>query len=247
MYYSLYRDTLSHTINTLTGKRYTKKEIEEIDETEQRKYDVLEKVRIKNLSLRSHLKKIERILRHKEQLAEGLHVIDFEQLKIENQSLHEKIQERVDEITKLKRKKTSAIQILTHIREKLNFLEKSNDVKLNNLNDVEQRILRMRSLLSSVRQDRDELNHENKEMKTRQQFANSGLLIKDFEDRKGLNIILHQQLQELKMKYENLKWKIEDVKKSKSMTIQHTTNFTPTHKPILGALKSKTSKVTGKF
>jgi hypothetical protein len=42
----------------------------------------------------------------------GLHVIDFEQLKIENQSLQEKIQERSDEILKLKRKRTGAIQVI---------------------------------------------------------------------------------------------------------------------------------------
>lgn len=47
---------------------------------------------------------------------EGLHMIDFEQLKIENQTLIEKIEERSEELAKLKRKKTLTVQILTHIR-----------------------------------------------------------------------------------------------------------------------------------
>ena len=38
------------------------------------------------------LKKLEGKLREKEQLADGLHLIDFEQLKIENQTLNEKIE-----------------------------------------------------------------------------------------------------------------------------------------------------------
>jgi len=42
-------------------------------------------VRLKNIHLSNQLKRIEQTLRQKEELAEGLHLIDFEQLKIENQ------------------------------------------------------------------------------------------------------------------------------------------------------------------
>lgn len=49
--------------------------------------------------------------RDKEQLAEGLHLIDFEQLKIENQSLNEKIEERNDELIKLRKKTTVTVQV----------------------------------------------------------------------------------------------------------------------------------------
>ena len=38
-------------------------------------------------------------------------MIDFEQLKIENQTLHEKIEERNEELAKLKRKKTVTVQV----------------------------------------------------------------------------------------------------------------------------------------
>ena len=58
-----------------------------------------------------------------EQLAEGLHMIDFEQLKINNMDLNEKIEERNEDILKLKRKVTSTVQVLTHVKEKLQFLQ----------------------------------------------------------------------------------------------------------------------------
>ena len=73
--------------------------------------DALEKVRLRNISLRTTLKKLERTYRAREQLADGLHMIDFEQLKIENQTLHEKIEERNEELAKLKRKKTVTVQV----------------------------------------------------------------------------------------------------------------------------------------
>lgn len=52
-------------------------------------------------------------------------MIDFEQLKINNVDLNEKIEERNEDIIKLKQKVTSTVQVLTHIKEKLHFLEVS--------------------------------------------------------------------------------------------------------------------------
>ena len=43
----------------------------------------------------------------------------FEQLKIENQTLNEKIEERNEELHKLKKKITCTVVILSHTREKL--------------------------------------------------------------------------------------------------------------------------------
>ena len=79
------------------------------------------------------MRKLETKIRKKEQLAEGLHLIDFEQLKIENQSLNEKIEERNEELLKLRKKTTATVQVLTHIKEKLQFVEKENQVCIHQL------------------------------------------------------------------------------------------------------------------
>ena len=79
--------------------------------------NIVPQVRLRNISLRTTLRKLERTFRAREQLAEGLHMIDFEQLKIENQTLHEKIEERNEELAKLKRKKTVTVQV----RKQANF------------------------------------------------------------------------------------------------------------------------------
>ncbi len=50
-------------------------------------------------------------------------MIDFEQLKINNVDLNEKIEERNDDIVRQKRKVTSTVQVLTHVKEKLQFLQ----------------------------------------------------------------------------------------------------------------------------
>lgn len=56
-------------------------------------------------------------------MAEGLHLIDFEQLKIENQTYNEKIEERNEELLKLRKKITTTVQVLTHLKEKLQFVQ----------------------------------------------------------------------------------------------------------------------------
>jgi len=58
-------------------------------------------------------------LKAKEELAEGLHLIDFEQLKIENQSLNEKIEERNEELLKLRKKTTTTVQVSLLHQEKI--------------------------------------------------------------------------------------------------------------------------------
>ena len=50
-------------------------------------------------------------LKQKEELADGLHLIDFEQLKIENQTYNEKIEERNEELLKLRKKITTTVQV----------------------------------------------------------------------------------------------------------------------------------------
>ena len=59
---------------------------------------MIDQARHENIRLKNQLKKRENQLKSKEELAEGLHMIDFEQLKIENQTYSEKIEER-NEVT----------------------------------------------------------------------------------------------------------------------------------------------------
>lgn len=51
----------------------------------------MQAVRIRGRQLRSQLKKLEHALELKDQLPGGLHLVDFEQLKMENEALNEKV------------------------------------------------------------------------------------------------------------------------------------------------------------
>ena len=136
-------------------------------------------------------------------------MIDFEQLKIENQTLNEKIEERNEDLAKLKRKKTTNVLILTHVREKLRFIEQANENLTQKLAQVEVSITSLRGLVTTEKLTRDALRFENKELKAKQGFATSDLLLVDYEQRCNKVEALKAGTTELKDRYAVLKRQVE--------------------------------------
>lgn len=85
-----------------------------------------------------------------DKLADGLHLIDFEQLKIENQTLNEKIEERNDELYKLRKKTTTTVQVLTHVKEKLQFITRINTKLGEEYKTYDEQVARLRDELADV-------------------------------------------------------------------------------------------------
>ncbi|CAM9288986.1 unnamed protein product [Chrysoparadoxa australica] len=171
--------------NTRTGKHIPTHTINQFEAAEARKDEEIEKVRLKNINLRMTLKKFQHQLRAKEQLAEGLHLIDFEQLKIENQTLNEKIEERNDELHKLQKKSTSTVQVLTHTKEKLQFVAAENEGVQKHLVDLESKLALERDKLTKAKKEKEAIRDQVAALKTQQGFANSALLVEDFDGLRG--------------------------------------------------------------
>lgn len=118
----LKRSVAQNAVFSRTGKKIPPKTLGEWEDSETLKDQEVHQYRLQNIALRNKLANKEKILKKKEQLADGLHLIDFEQLKIENQTLNEKIEERNEELHKLRSKITQTVVILSHTREKLQFV-----------------------------------------------------------------------------------------------------------------------------
>lgn len=145
-------------------------------------------------------------------------MIDFEQLKIENQTLNEKIEERNEDLAKLKRKKTTTVQVLTHIREKLRFVEQANEQLSLRLAHLENVTTELRNIVTSEKLYRDELRAENKELRAKQGFATSDLLLVDYESRCAKVDQLKAATTELKDRYAILVRQVNKSIKSSSST-----------------------------
>ncbi|KAG6578202.1 Coiled-coil domain-containing protein 96 [Phytophthora cinnamomi] len=191
------REVARNAENLRTGKPIAKRVIAQFEATELRKDQEVEKVRLKHINLRTHLKKLEQQLHAKEQLAEGLHLIDFEQLKIENQTLNEKIEERNEELHKLRKKTTSTVQVLTHIKEKLQFVLAESQMLKRDSQELEEALTANRDQLAHKKKDRDAARQLAARLKSKEGFAKSELLIEDFEKRENDLVDLERRRAEL--------------------------------------------------
>ena len=72
---------------------------------------LIEKLRLKNSTLKVQKKKLILQLKQKEEMGEVLHEVDFNQLKIENQQYLEKIDERNQDLLRLKFMSTNTLQV----------------------------------------------------------------------------------------------------------------------------------------
>ena len=165
------REICKGSENSRTGKPMPKKLIKQFEDSEIKKDEEAERVRLKNINLKMTVKKLENNLRAKEQLAEGLHLIDFEQLKIENQTLNEKIEERNEELHKLRKKNTTTVQVLTHIKEKLQAVQADNGVVRGRLGELDAQLSTARDRLTKLKREREIIRGSNAVLKQKQGFA----------------------------------------------------------------------------
>lgn len=203
-YVILKKETALKAVNSHTGKTTQPKEIEEYFEKEKLKEQEVVQVRLENIKLKNQLKKKENQLRAKEELGEGLHLIDFEQLKIENQTYNEKIEERNEELMKLKRKINETVQTLTHVKEKLKFVSAQNEKEKDLLNISENEVKKKRDRLNRIKQSRDSLRLDNNKLKQNSGLLGNTSLLRDFEECVDNNEDLQSKIEHLKQRHAEL-------------------------------------------
>nr|KAJ3414137.1 Coiled-coil domain-containing protein 96 [Polyrhizophydium stewartii] len=176
--------------NSRTGKPLPVKVVEQLESTERKKENEVVAVRLENIKLRNKLRRHEQLLRQKEELADGLHLIDFEQLKIENQTYNEKIEERNEELLKLRKKITNVVQVLTHVKEKLQFVQGETVELKQQLKNLDEDVTQRRDSLPLAKQERDSLRNTNTVLRQKNGLLGNNNLLHDYgekvDDSKGL-------------------------------------------------------------
>ncbi|TYZ67780.1 hypothetical protein PybrP1_011220 [[Pythium] brassicae (nom. inval.)] len=120
--YEFKRDIVVGAENFRTGKTIAEKMIRYMEEKLRQKDAIVEKLRLKNATLKSQAQKIDAQLRHKEEMGDALHYIDFHQLQIENKQYVATIEERNEDLLKLKQTTGSTVQVLNGLKKKLHEL-----------------------------------------------------------------------------------------------------------------------------
>lgn len=120
--YEFKRDIVVGAENFRTGKTMAEKVVKYMEEKLKQKDGVIEKLRLKNVTLKGLIQKIETQLKQKEEMGDVLHYIDFHQLQIENKQYISKIEERNQDLLKLKRTTGNTVQVLNNLKKKLNTI-----------------------------------------------------------------------------------------------------------------------------
>merc|ERR1719326_2764283 len=198
------RQVARHAEYSRTGKKIPLKIIQEVEDFELDKDAEVEEVRGSNISLKNRLAKQEHELRKKDELAENLHVIDFEQLKIENQTLNEKIEERNEELHKLRKKTIITVQIITHMREKVQFVQQEYCALKSELAQLELDLTAQRDTVTKTKHERDDIRAENAKYRQQTGITNSEGLSRDYEERKAHIEQLIQDIAQLKNRHKQM-------------------------------------------
>ena len=117
--YEFKRDIVVGAENFRTGKTMAEKVIRYMDEKLRQKDALIEKLKLKNSTIKSQIAKVDSQLRQKEEMGDVLHYIDFHQLQIENKQYVAKIEERNQELLKLKMTTGSTVQVLNSLKKQL--------------------------------------------------------------------------------------------------------------------------------
>jgi len=222
------REVSKNCVFARSGKTISAKEVDQMEEIERKKEEEVCQARLENIRQKNKLKKQEQALKQKEELAEGLHLIDFEQLKIENQTYNEKIEERNEDLLKFKTKIQSTVQVLTHLKEKLEFVSTQNCDLTAQLEEIEREATSKRDKLAKTKLARDRLRSENIKLQQNMGLLGKMDLLCDFETQIETSEKMESKLVQLKAQHAELKkenqiykQKIDKHKSAKDDVIQY--------------------------
>ena len=139
-----YKEELLDNAETRKGTKIPRAEVEYWLEREKMLEEQLRTLRISSFTKSLEMNRLKKELKKMEDYFEGLHIIDFEQLKIENNTLTEKIEDRNEEIHKLKKKINDTVQVLAHLQEKSKFVSSENELKKTENENLKKEIIEMK-------------------------------------------------------------------------------------------------------
>lgn len=164
------RDINKGAINPLNKKIITEKLFKYFEDRIKDRDTLIEKLKLKNSSMRKKKSKLMSELREKEELGEVLHEVDFKQLKIENKQYIEKIDEKNSEMINLKKMVGTVTQTLNYRKNQLSQYFKEYETILN---EIKTRVS-ITGKLSSEQEvvEKEHAKEENKNRKLRAQLDN---------------------------------------------------------------------------
>lgn len=139
------------------SKQVTQEKIESKEAEIERREQEISSLYLRKEDARRKLTHLEQQARRSKDFVQGVNLVDYEQLKIENQSLNEKIEERNEELANIRKKSDTTVQVLAHVKEKLQFASKDNAARETELSELDSTMSHKRHQLQNLKQECDDL------------------------------------------------------------------------------------------
>merc|ERR1712196_67748 len=172
--YEFKRDIVTGAENFRTGKTIAEKAVRYMEEKLRAKGAMAEKLRLKNMTLKSQIQKMEGQLQQKEDMGEVLHVIDFDQLKIENQQYLEKIEDRNNELLRLKLTTGNTVQVLNSLKHKLHNLTAESEWLKRETTTRKESLAKISDEITRVEQEKEQAARLDRKLK-REEYTESNM------------------------------------------------------------------------
>lgn len=212
--YEFKRDVVVGAENERTGKIMAERVARYFEEKLKVKDSLIEKLRLKNATLKGQITKVENQLSQKEEVGDALHYIDFHQLQIENKQFIAKIEERNEELLSVKMSTGKTTQTLNDLKKKL-YAKTDEAAWLNTENKTKE--MTLMKLKQEVRKVEKELYAETRQGNKLKQQINDASEMPNIED----YIMQKKAMYELQTQIKNWKKKVQitemAAKQSRSM------------------------------
>jgi chromosome segregation ATPase len=200
--YEFKRDIVTGAENFRTGKIVAEKAVRYMEEKIRAKTSAAEKLRLKNATLQSQYKKVEQQLQQKEDMGEVLHVIDFDQLKIENQQYLEKIEERNNELLRLKLTTGNTVQVLNTLKAKLNNLTGDSEWLRKETTARKEALAKISEEITRVEQEKEQAARQHRKLAREENVESNMPQVLDYVQQKAQAYELERKLGAARRKVE---------------------------------------------
>ncbi|CAH1780224.1 unnamed protein product [Owenia fusiformis] len=163
--YEFERDIVKGSTQGRTGKVIAEKVQRYFEDSIRSRDTLIEKLRLKNATLKVQKKKLHLQLKQKEEMGEVLHEVDFNQLKIENSQYLEKIDERNQDLLRLKLMAGNTLQVLNSYKKKLNTLTMEFDRLKSEISSRDELLGRIDVETLSVEEERSKAEKINRKLR----------------------------------------------------------------------------------
>eukprot|EP00743_Colponemidia_sp_Colp-15_P001449 GILK01001588.1.p1 GENE.GILK01001588.1~~GILK01001588.1.p1 ORF type:complete len:344 (+),score=82.85 GILK01001588.1:66-1097(+) len=183
--YEFKRDIVVGAENPRNGKTMAERVVRYLEDKMREKDSLIEKLRLKNLTLKTQIQKAEGQLRQKEEMGDDLKFIDFHQLQIENKQYVAKIEEANAELLALKLTTGKTVQTLNTLKRKLNELLEESDWLRGEIALRQDTLKKIGEDIMRVTEERELASKENRRLKLQQQISPEMPQVLDYVNQKA--------------------------------------------------------------